>query len=429
MSISRLSAPRRVRATGRALVLAWLVLFFSSDFRFENRSPLASVEGDASTGVIVELASFCVAGAFALVILLRTKWLDARSPGLDMLAAYGVLAAASAAWSRIPLFSFVQGFQIVALALLAKASASLWSQGQRNLERDWRSIWMAFIAIVSALGAWGLLAGPGGGRFSWPGMHPLVVAGYLGAAIVMAAHFIVGSPTPSRRTRVLLYLAGAWCLWLLVLTVSRSVLAATVLSALLVLGMHAYRGPGTRRAAVLFALAFGMIALWWFTPTIAGYVLRGQSLEEFSTLTGRTDLWAYAFGLIAQAPIFGHGYGSGRFLLIEAFPWGGTGHNLWVEVGLGLGILGVLVVSILMWRTLRQGWLMAKIGQERVPLGALALGALVAVKSVALETLSVPGVDLVVFALISAGIAAHRVSVKKRSLRWPTTDVIGSRSA
>ena len=407
---------------GRFVMLLWFVLLFVADFRFEQRSVLASVEGVASPRVVIEFGAFCVAGWMAFTYLTGTRWLNSRSRGLDLLLAYGLLAASSALWSDASLFSAVRGLQVILVAVVAKASASLWIGGYRNLERDWRRFWLAFIAFISALGVSGFVfPNYQEGRFAWQGMHAGTVGGFLGVAVVMVTFFLISSTPLSNRQRVLLVLAGSWCLWLLILTITRSTLAATAVGLLSLVSLHAYRGGPSRRATALFAVVLGMGTLWWFAPMIATYALRGQTIENFASLTGRTELWQYALGLISEAPLLGHGYGSGRVLLTQAFPWGGTGHNLWVEVGLGLGIVGVAIVTGLLIWILRQGWLMVRVRMSAVALSGFAVCVLISVKSIASESFSVPGSELAMIGLIAAAMTAERraLSSPERSVAVP----------
>lgn len=412
-----MTQPKSSSLSGKWMMVAWFAIFFVGDFRFEDRSVLASVQGDASPGVIVEFIAFVAVGVVGLVHLTRGHWRGTRSLGLDLLLVYGLLAVASSLWSSISMFSFVQGLQVVCVGLAAKGTASLWITKRRMLETDWKRIWMALIAAVSLLGVWGLVVGEGlEGRFTWPGVHPLTASGYLGMAAVMAIGLILrAKDTIARRTRGFLAVAAAWCLWLLVLTVSRSTLAATAMSLLLLLGLHAYRSGPKRRWVVFLVVATSSIVLWWFAPVIASYVLRGQSALDFATLTGRTELWGYALGLILDSQLIGYGYGSARLLLTEAFPWAGTGHNLWVEVGVGLGLVGVLVVTaVLTWLIHQSLWLF-RLGRTYISMGSFAACALIGIKSIGLETFAVPGVDLALMGLIAAALTTEKHFLRERS--------------
>ena len=403
----------KARRTGRNhqswLVPVWFALLFVAEFKFEGRSVLASAAGIASPRVVTEFATYCLAGTTAFVYLTRNAWHRSRSAGLDLFLAYGLLALASAMWSEIPLFSAVRGVQVVSLGLVAKATASIWSGRSRDLYRDWRSIWTLFVGFVSALGVFGFVApNTWDGRFAWQGMHPVGVGGLLGLAVIASTVLLMQSSNKARSTRTFLLGAWIWCWWLLLLTVTRSALAATGVSLVALIGVYAYRGNSRGRALVMFLSTSAVGLLWWFSPVITAYVLRGQTTEQFATLTGRVQLWDYGMGLFSKAPITGYGFGSGRVLLTEAFPWGGTGHNLWVEIALGLGIPGMLLVTALIVWVLRLSVIMLRTRPTAVSVGAFGVGLLIAVKSLGAETFAVPGSEMTIIALITAAITAER---------------------
>ena len=75
-----------------------------------------------------------------------------------------------------------------------------------------------------------------------------------------------------------------------------------------------------------------------------------------STLTGRTELWAWVWRIIQQKPFFGHGFqefwDSGDPLvgtIWSAIGWPApNAHNGFLEVALDLGALGVLLVALVL---------------------------------------------------------------------------------
>jgi O-antigen ligase len=78
---------------------------------------------------------------------------------------------------------------------------------------------------------------------------------------------------------------------------------------------------------------------------IAALVLRGQDIHEFSTLTGRTELWALVGRLALARPIAGYGYQGSRELLLDRLPWAGHAHNGFLQTLLDLGVVG----AVLLW--------------------------------------------------------------------------------
>ena len=413
--------PTRPRASW--LIPAWFALLFISEFRFEHRSVLASAQGVTSTRVILEFSIYCLVGLIAGTYLVRAGWASSRSTGLDLLFAYGLIAMISAAWSLAPLFSAVRGSQVVALGLLAKASTALWAAEKRSLQVDWRRIWLVYVALISMLGVWGFIVpDTRDDRFAWQGMHPVLVGALLGVSVVACTFLLMDSKYGSRTTRGLLRIAWIWCLWLLILTVTRSALAATSVSLLGLLVVYGKHGSPKQRALLFFATGSASALLWWFAPVITAYVLRGQTTEEFATLTGRVELWDYAGDQFWNAPILGQGFGSGRVLLTEAFPWGGTGHNLWVEAGLGLGLLGIILVSAIAGWILRRCWLLVRYRLSVVAVGSFSVGLLIVIRSIGAETFSVPGAEMTMIGLVLAAASAEQ-SIALRQMRTSMWEV------
>lgn len=82
-----------------------------------------------------------------------------------------------------------------------------------------------------------------------------------------------------------------------------------------------------------------------------------------ATLTGRTELWAIAANEFAKVPITGHGYGafwqapqfaSQRFEVLRAGATSPSLHNVFADVGVGTGLLGLAALLALVLTTLRR---------------------------------------------------------------------------
>lgn len=79
------------------------------------------------------------------------------------------------------------------------------------------------------------------------------------------------------------------------------------------------------------------------------FLLRGQSIEDVERLSGRLDIWSMAVDVIKTSPIFGHGYYYGSSL-IQQFDFYQSGlqsnmDNMFLDVAMGTGIIGVLLIS------------------------------------------------------------------------------------
>ena len=387
----------------------WVVLFFVSNIRFTGSRDLSlAATGVASPENLMELAVYAIVGALALMLLLvvRTR---PRSLGIALLATLGVLAVSSSLWSRVPIFSFVRGGQLVVVGVLTAATAAAWSGGRRNLESDWRSIWVGFVAVTGLATAVSLALGVSvGGRFTWPGHHPGVTAGIIAVATLACLSMLLepGWRITGRLKRLLPLLVAAGVI-ALGLTVSRTAILGLTAS-IVVLFVSASRSRFDLRMlgiSTLILVAGSTVAA--FSEQVLRFVARGANLSELATITGRTELWAYALTVLGQSPIGGFGYGAGRLVLSEEIPWAGTGHNLWVEAGISLGLMGLVCVTALLAWSLVASTLLQR--RAPGPVGNLSLALLVfeAIAAVTGSSFALPGTGLALVGLLIAAVTAE----------------------
>lgn len=176
----------------------------------------------------------------------------------------------------------------------------------------------------------------------------------------------------SRRHRVLqsiyILLAG----WMLLRGGSATILIALMFVALAVaiasLFARMRRRPARLWAAsgILVALAgVGLVIVMHF-ETIQG------ALGKDGTLTGRTRIWSMVLERAAEAPILGHGFAS------PWLPWDPSfsrwifdheivvfqAHNMWIDVYLQLGSVGLVVLVMVATVTMWRAWRLATSGRN-----------------------------------------------------------------
>lgn len=134
------------------------------------------------------------------------------------------------------------------------------------------------------------------------------------------------------------------------------------------------------KAALAFTaiVAVGIALALLFTP-LAEYASNYIQLEQFGSFTGRTDMWTFAFPLILQKPILGHGYYASRFtaLMYEGTPFSGSHmHNSLVEILYNNGVIGLGLLLMMLYVTVRNLWrtIRAQVSPELryVAIGCLA---------------------------------------------------------
>jgi O-antigen ligase len=182
------------------------------------------------------------------------------------------------------------------------------------------------------------------------------------AIIVFAIRFAAGAP---RR-----FLLGAWIavsafLFLRASSATAYVAAAGVAVVLVtVLLMRRAKRPGERTKYYIGYLVIGLggaLALWLFRGDI--FAALGRS----SDLTGREAIWAAVLERAAEHPVIGWGFATPWVPWDPAFDgWiidhGVTvmqAHNMWVDVYLQLGIIGLILMILIYVATTWRSWFFA----------------------------------------------------------------------
>ncbi len=121
---------------------------------------------------------------------------------------------------------------------------------------------------------------------------------------------------------------------------------------------------GKKRIIALFLLVvFGAMLLSDSIPgewskSVSAYMRRGQTTEEFYSMTGRTIVWKHGWQKILDAPIVGRGFQADRFLIEEHV------HDTYLYVLMTAGFAGGVVFVIgLIWSWLLFFLALKKSGQ------------------------------------------------------------------
>ena len=397
--------PRGSRA--RWIPIAWIVLLFVSSFRFSGRRSVeAAVSGSASLENAVELAAYGFFGALALIRLVyRTPRF--RVFGVAAFAAFAFLSVASVMWSLIPLFTLIRSSQLVVLAVLIAVSAGVWSQGERSMDRDWTRIWLTYLA-VSGVASVAAFVWPNwqSGRWSWPGLHTGTTSEYIAiGAMAMLSMLVERGWELSRKFRRFLPLLFVTSLVLLMLTITRSSLFGFVAGSFLIVWTGS-RIRSDRRLVLVGGLIATVVAgVAWFSESLVEYLLRGQTVDQFYTFTGRTDLWAFALSELNESPVLGFGYGAARVILIDEFFWAGTGHNLWIEAALSVGVVGAVILTVVLLWSAGRSFSLQRTAPGPASNFGIAFVTATLVSGFATTALALPGLNFATAGLVLAGIS------------------------
>lgn len=346
-----------------AFCLAFVCVLLA-ETKFRMRDPAALLAGDVDGQILFELGLY---GCIALIVL--RYWGTARhhphraTPGERMLGAYVVLALLSALWAAEPRLTAVRGGQLALLYALGYVSVRV--LGPQTLLRTCTSAVVGYVlvcALLALLFPWAngtrVTQGSQIARFTWFALHPISAGAYAatGVLLLCSAGLFAPGAWRQRCLGLPLWLPGALLGLVLLATRARGALLACAVT-LLVLGLQRYVNPWLVRGVsygLLTVLAMGLglgyslhsavgHTLGQGTP-LASFLLRGQMLDEFFSLTGRVELWQSVYTLFLEQPLCGYGYVASRVLLIKVLPWAGEAHNALAESLLNVGGVGTLLL-------------------------------------------------------------------------------------
>ena len=398
--------------------------------KFRGRDASEALSGSVDMQVGFELGASAVLFLIALL-----AWKRARDEGRMrllpvewVLLVYAGLAILSTLWSPVRAITAVRSFQVLTLVMLAIGLVRV--RGPERMINDLISAMilytMVFVTISIVVPSTAAVRVVHGGltRYSWFAMHPGQISLLAGSAIVLlTAKGLFGG---GFRQRVL-FLPVWVCL----------VGMAALLAA------SRGRGPAIGAAAAVIALLAARFLPRWVIPTVVAtaaaailvfinlgpqlsdvlasaalsnnpviaFVIRGQTAEEFKTLSSRTDLWAVVFDMVVQQPILGHGYNSSRLLLLEKVPWAAHAHNAWAQSLLDLGIVGTslltVVVFSMFWPILPQ----IRITRRSSFIGSVALGIGILMALEAITSESFASGSLLDLMVLLTGVSAAAASI------------------
>jgi O-antigen ligase len=375
---------RLERPTPALLGIIVAILALSPQLKMRIRDAATAFDGSVDLQVMVELALWISIGAWVGVIL--AKGLAARAYSLATLGGplrlvliFVCLVLLTAAVS----FSIRSVIRSIQFLVLAMTILLISGEARRNPEffpAMWiwfRRIFVATIVLSMVISAVIPIWEPhidvdGFARYRWFAVHPIPVSGMTGVAILMLMGTKLGLPdrTVGRVWRLLAILAVPALAVALVATRTRGGLLAFVAGSLVLLAL-APRGPAKRIGTMALGVIILGLTMALATPAgqdVAERVLtRGQTTEQITSLSQRTELMAIAGDLFVEKPLFGHGYIMAGPIFTTYFPWAGDGHNVLVEIAVDMGIAGLvaflalLAVSIVAfvraWRSRRSATL------------------------------------------------------------------------
>ena len=323
--------------------LCALALITANDYKFRVREPTDTLSGGADLFILGEIAVYALVAAY--LVLSQPGLPRPPRPPLAVLltAAYVGLIVASVSYSPYKALAGVRALEtLVLFALTATAIA-------RADRADLHRFAHGFLALVAGSVVYGVLvpsppvSSTQVGRFTWLQVHPITAGVFVGIAALLALTYLLSRdrprPGPVWPAWVYLVLLAVVTGGLLATKTRNSVLGVAV--GALVLVWSLYRGR--RRVAVLSGLGLAAITVALVAAgPIVEYFVRGESAARLASLNSRTVLWSHAYDAITEQPVFGYGLSASRGIFLEETGLGG-GHNALLNVGVDLGLLGLVV--------------------------------------------------------------------------------------
>ncbi len=310
-----------------AILIASQIAFLSFDFTKIG----LTARGGIDIGRWMLIAPGQVVGGLLLLTLSSELWRSLRRGPVFVAALWLVWGLSSTFWSVDPRQTFLQSLGAINLFLVA-----VWLVQHYGTEAFYRLSSRAIAVVVAAgvlyQGLIGLDRDTGRLEGLSEGFNQLGIQCALGVLLAAAARRQPDGNRTDTFTAGFLFVA-------LLATGARGPLAGTLL------GLGLLSGPllanPRRRIPVLGASALGVFALVLAQGT--GTFARGDA----DVLNGRGLIWDYAFELVGQAPLTGHGMMTGLSLWTEAVVAGavgfkaGSAHSLLLEVLVGGGTIGL----------------------------------------------------------------------------------------
>ncbi|WP_129127853.1 O-antigen ligase family protein [Geomonas oryzae] len=305
---------------------------------------------------IIILSVMCTMALLAY--LLKSKRASA-SASLFFFAIYGLLAMLSGTYSLFPMLSMYKAFEVitfVALGLAVGAYLHTWRDIEDAVNIVLVSVWYLVLSasVGIALAHKEALGNPlvdNSFTFTFGGVFPAINPNSLTQFSGILAVCVISWLFTQQRHNSYIGLSIILCVSIttMILAHSRTSLFAFIAATTLV--VITYRK--ILLAASFITLGAFMTLVLPLCDFLMSYFMRGQSSEHFTSLTGRTLFWPLVLDQVYKSPIVGHGFYASQFMLFGV----PSVDNTYLEVLLGLGIIGLAAFSIVVASVTYNIWL------------------------------------------------------------------------
>jgi len=272
-----------------------------------------------------------------------------------LLLGYGVLGMVSALYiPRYSLYSMWKASEFV-IDVLAIAIVMSNPRPQASARIAYNTILVAFGVLmvvywVEALLLPSLAFGPSRGLipFTLAGVMPIMngnALAFMSAVLAFAAWCRLLKP----GLRILWLAVLLSAVGMLILAQSRTSLIGLIIA----VGVQLYFDRRLVLLTIIATLVTVVAAFTQFSNITEQYIVRGQSRELFSSLSGRTLAWQAAWTSFQDSPIVGHGFAAAARATILGTTGASTLHGAVFDVLVGVGLLGFVPWAMaILWTSL-----------------------------------------------------------------------------
>jgi O-antigen ligase len=347
----------------------WMIVWLSGVvFRIREVQDIEANPVDGWAFFRIALESFVGLALLGRAFSGRTPWLRSMFRGIPgIMTSFLLLCMLSMTWSVKPAWTLYKSLEYsVDLAMLIAVVVTIASLEEYEKFFNWTWTLLGVLLVTAWVGAVldpvdalerGYEFGPLGARLR--GVMPNLSANAIGdsaAILSMVALCRLLQNFDGKYDRKWYRLMFAASFVTLIFSQTRSALGGLVFGVLILLVLG-------RRVVLSITLAIAgtvVLALTNAGQLTAEYLMRGQSVQQAESLTGRLEWWQFAWQKFLEHPWTGYGaFAGGRFVVLESLGLSATPdlHSSVVETLVGTGFLGVfllfLAVAACWWYLLR----------------------------------------------------------------------------
>jgi O-antigen ligase len=265
-----------------------------------------------------------------------------------LILGFGFLAAISAVWSEAPTATLMKSATLLVSYITILAVVRRYRDVASTLRAlaSFVQVTLLLALISAAISA--VIAEELPARLTgvFPSVHPNIV-GLLAVVGLISVVCGIGLGWVERSVPARVLLGFVFVSELLL---ARTRLALVV--AVIAVGVALIRLAVQRRSAglaLLLAVAIAPVLLATQLTAVTDFLVRGQTEDQLSSLSGRVPLWDSAFQLWQIRPLQGFGYYTGHRVTLQPLFVGADQSNIdnmWVETLVNLGVIGAILLAL-----------------------------------------------------------------------------------